>query len=147
MTARRFLVRGTVQGVGFRPFVARLARRHALTGWVRNAHQGVEIHVEGAGSGITAFTRALDTEAPPAAHVEGLDLRDVPPDGFDAFLIRDSHRSSAPTARISVDLPVCVECVREMLDPAARRFEYPYINCTNCGPRFSIVEGLPYDRE
>jgi hydrogenase maturation protein HypF len=147
MQARRLLVRGTVQGVGFRPFVARLAQLHSLAGWVLNAHHGVEIHVEGTAPDIAAFTRALETQAPPAAHVEGLDLREVSPNGFDAFLIRDSQRTDSPTARISVDLPVCVECLQEMFDPAARRFEYPYINCTNCGPRFSIIEALPYDRE
>jgi hydrogenase maturation protein HypF len=147
MDARRFLVRGPVQGVGFRPFVARLARVHNLYGWVLNAHHGVEIHVEGAGTGIAAFTRALETQAPPAAHVESLDLREVPAHGFGTFLIRASQRDDIPTARISADLPVCDECVREMLDPTARRFEYPYINCTNCGPRFSIVKALPYDRE
>lgn len=147
MEASHFRVRGVVQGVGFRPFVARLAAAHHLMGWVRNADHGVEIHVEGAGNAIAAFSRALATQAPPAARVEAVDCRRVAPTGFETFLIRDSQRLDTPTARISPDLPVCSECVREMFDPAARRFEYPYINCTNCGPRYSIVRALPYDRE
>ncbi len=145
--ARRFHVRGTVQGVGFRPFVARLAEAHDLSGWVLNANDGVDIHVEGRPVSVDAFSRDLNTQAPSAAHIEGVNTHTVVPRGFDAFRIRESDRSGAPAVRISPDLPVCAECLQEMSDPDDRRYEYPYINCTNCGPRFSIVLALPYDRE
>jgi len=145
--ARRFLVRGIVQGVGFRPFIARLAEAHELSGWVLNAHHGVEIHIEGRGKAIGAFARALRKQAPPAARIEAVESRDVAPHGLDAFRIRESERLERPTVGISPDLPVCSDCLREVLDPTARRFAYPYINCSNCGPRFSIVRALPYDRE
>lgn len=145
--ARQFVVRGTVQGVGFRPFVARLAQTHRLAGWVRNDDRGVEIHVEGQRTAIDAFADALRSDAPPAARVVTVDARHIDRRGMDGFLIRESSRRAAPTVAVSPDLPVCDECLNEMLDPTARRFGYPYINCTNCGPRFSLILGLPYDRE
>lgn len=144
--ARRLHVTGVVQGVGFRPFVARLAEAHRLAGWVRNGPDGVEIHVEGPAATVGAFTAALETEAPPAARIEAIASATALPEGDGAFHIRESRRQTAPTARISPDLPVCDACLREMRDPQARRFGYPYINCTSCGPRFSIVRALPYDR-
>lgn len=146
MTDARRVVRGIVQGVGFRPFVARLAETHRLAGWVLNADRGVEIHVEGSRAAIDAFANALHTDAPPAAHVVAVDTVDAARAGLDRFLIRESERRGTPTARMSPDLPVCEDCLTEMLDSHARRFEYPYINCTNCGPRFSLVRALPYDR-
>jgi hydrogenase maturation protein HypF len=145
--ARAFLVRGTVQGVGFRPFVVRLAETHRLAGWVLNDGGGVQIHVEGDPSAIDAFATGLQTDAPPAAQVVEIHAARTVWTGLDRFVIRESERRGAPTARISPDLPVCDACVEEMLDPAARRFLYPYINCTNCGPRFSLVLALPYDRQ
>lgn len=145
--AWRFTVRGTVQGVGFRPFVARLASAHRLSGWVLNGQHGVEIHVEGPPVALDAFARALRTESPPASHLEGVDVASTTPIGLATFEIRESHRHGSPTALISPDLPICDECLEEMLDPDTRRFEYPYINCTNCGPRYSLVTALPYDRE
>jgi hydrogenase maturation protein HypF len=145
--ARRFLVRGTVQGVGFRPFIAGLAEACHLSGWVLNAGHGVEIHIEGRGEAIEAFARALERQAPAAARIEAVDSLDAAPNGFDVFQIRKSEHLGSPTVRISPDLPQCGECLREMLDRNARRFGYPYINCSHCGPRFSIVRALPYDRE
>jgi hydrogenase maturation protein HypF len=144
--ARQFVVRGTVQGVGFRPFIARLAAAHALAGWVLNAPHGVEIHVEGPGSAIDAFARHVRSHAPPAAVVETVEDRPAAILGLKGFLIRASERHGAPTARIAPDLPQCAACLEEMRDPEARRFEYPYISCSDCGPRFSIIEELPYDR-
>jgi hydrogenase maturation factor HypF (carbamoyltransferase family) len=144
--ARRLRVHGTVQGVGFRTFVARLARAHQLSGWVLNGPHGVDIHIEGSRPAIDAFGRALEAQAPPAALIEAVHSVQVVPDGFDAFHIRESERRDAPTVRISPDLPLCGDCLAEMFDPNARRFHYPYINCTNCGPRFSIIRALPYDR-
>jgi hydrogenase maturation protein HypF len=145
--ARRFLVRGTVQGVGFRPFIARLADTHGLRGWVFNANRGVEIHVEGCREAIDAFAGAIQTDIPPAAKVVALDIAEVSKTGADRFVIRPSEVIATPTVPISPDLPVCEDCLAEMRDPRARRFAYPYVNCTNCGPRFSVVTALPYDRQ
>jgi hydrogenase maturation protein HypF len=145
--ALHIIVRGTVQGVGFRPFVARLAEAYRLTGWVRNADRGVEIHVEGLRAAIDAFAHGIQSEAPPAACVVAIDAEDTATTGLDRFLIRDSERRGTPTVRMSVDLPVCDQCLEEMLDERSRRFEYPYITCTNCGPRFSLLYALPYDRQ
>ncbi|MGO9124892.1 MAG: carbamoyltransferase HypF [Terriglobales bacterium] len=139
-------VRGVVQGVGFRPFVYRLARAHTLNGWVLNAEEGVEIHLEGAETGLEAFMLGLKTQPPPAASIAEIDVRPAQPVGLKEFTIRNSHRGSRPTVRISPDLPVCDDCLRELFDPADPRYLYPYINCTNCGPRYSVTLALPYDR-
>ncbi len=139
-------VRGVVQGVGFRPFVFRLARAHALTGWVLNGEDGVEIHIEGAGDGLDAFLRALTAQAPPAAAIAGVDVESIPPSGTTEFIIRESAGGAPPTTRIAPDLAVCGRCLEELFDPEDPRFHYPYINCTDCGPRFSIILSLPYDR-
>ena len=139
-------VRGVVQGVGFRPFVFRLARANTLAGWVLNEGEGVEIHVEGAEDRVRAFLAALEAEAPPAAAISAIAVESRPPAGLRGFTIRESRRRDRPTARISPDLAVCERCVAELFDPADPRHEYPYINCTDCGPRYSIVLSLPYDR-
>src|SRR5512133_2991102 len=144
--ARTIRVGGVVQGVGFRPFVYRLARAHELRGWVRNAGDGVEIHLEGAAESLDAFARDLEAQAPPAARIADLEVLSATTRGLAEFTIRDSHRDGAPTVRISPDLPVCDDCLRELFDPAGPRYRYPYINCTNCGPRYTIILGLPYDR-
>lgn len=144
--ARSILVRGIVQGVGFRPFVYRLARHHELNGWVLNRETGVEICIEGTENDVAAFLRMLESEAPPAARISSVDVRVCEPAGLEGFDIRKSERSGQPSARISPDLPVCEECLAELFDPSDRRYRYPYINCTNCGPRFSVIERLPYDR-
>jgi hydrogenase maturation protein HypF len=144
--ARRLRIGGIVQGVGFRPFVYRLARAHGLRGWVLNGENGVEIHVEGAPLALPDFVRAIETEAPAASRIAWLEMEPASVQGFDAFVIRESAKSGHPTVRVSPDLPVCAECLRELFDPHDRRCGYPYINCTNCGPRYSIILGLPYDR-
>ncbi|MBA2290825.1 MAG: carbamoyltransferase HypF [Gemmatimonadales bacterium] len=146
IVARTLLVRGVVQGVGFRPHAHRLAIAHRLTGWVRNLPSGVEIRIEGAAGACDAFAAALQSAAPPAAVVDQVDVHDAPIEGHAGFLIRESQAESAPVARISPDLPVCDACVRELRDPANRRYGYACINCTDCGPRYSITTGLPYDR-
>ena len=140
-------VRGVVQGVGFRPFVFRLARENTLAGWVLNAGEGVEIHLEGAPERLKTFVRELSEQAPRAASIATIDVEDAVPTGLTDFAIRESSRSSRPTTRISPDLPVCAQCVHELFDPADPRFGYPYINCTDCGPRYSIIRALPYDRD
>jgi hydrogenase maturation protein HypF len=146
MGARLIRVRGVVQGVGFRPFVYRLARANALAGWVRNQENGVEIHVEGCDAGLQAFVNGLTAHPPPAAHISSLEILQSEPSGLAEFSIRDSQLAGPPSVRISPDLPVCDACLLELFDSADPRYLYPYINCTNCGPRFTIVESLPYDR-
>lgn len=139
-------VRGIVQGVGFRPFVVRMAQRHAVNGWVLNSGDGVELHVEGVETVLPAFLDALKTEPPPAARIESIHVTPALPAGFRQFTIRTSQHREAPTTRISPDLPVCAACLRELFDPGDPRFHYPYLNCTNCGPRYSVILALPYDR-
>ncbi|MGA8437237.1 MAG: carbamoyltransferase HypF [Candidatus Sulfotelmatobacter sp.] len=139
-------VRGVVQGVGFRPFVYRLARANTLAGWVLNGEEGVEIFLEGAEKGLLAFIQDLKTQSPPASSITEVDVHRVAPLGLNEFTIRESHRSERPTVRISPDLPVCDACLKELFDPSDRRYGYPYINCTNCGPRYTVVLSLPYDR-
>jgi len=138
-------VRGVVQGVGFRPFVYRLARANTLSGWVLNGEEGVEIFLEGADRDLKTFVRELAV-APPAAQVSAIEVESSVPVGCSEFTIRESARKDAPSARISPDLPVCKDCLRELFDPADGRHLYPYINCTNCGPRYSVLLALPYDR-
>jgi len=142
-------VRGVVQGVGFRPFVYRLANAHKLRGWVLNGEEGVQIHVESADESpeeVEQFVRRLRSEAPPAARIAAIEVHPAKPLGLSDFVIRESERNQSPTVRISPDLPVCADCLRELNDPRDRRHDYPYINCTNCGPRYTVILGLPYDR-
>jgi hydrogenase maturation protein HypF len=144
--AKRVHVRGVVQGVGFRPYVFRLAHAHRLDGWVLNGDDGVTIHIEGADDVLVDFIDALRLNPPPAAHIESIEVHADGVERLAGFDIRLSESDRRPTTRIAPDLPVCDACVRELFDPADRRQGYPYVNCTNCGPRFSIVRGLPYDR-
>ena len=146
LEARSVRVRGVVQGVGFRPFVFRLARANQLAGWVLNEEHGVDIHLEGADTSIAMFLRELSGAPPPAARIAGIDVAPCEPAGCVDFEIRESQRTGHPSTRISPDLPVCAECLAELRDPRDPRHAYPYINCTNCGPRYSIIEALPYDR-
>jgi hydrogenase maturation protein HypF len=139
-------VRGVVQGVGFRPFVYRLAQANMLNGWVLNGDQGVEIHLEGAEDDLAAFVREIKTKPPAAAQVAEIEVEPAPCEGLGEFTIRESERLDRPTVRVSPDLPICEECLAELFDPSDRRYRYPYINCTNCGPRYSVILGLPYDR-
>src|SRR5215831_17622617 len=127
-SARSIRVRGVVQGVGFRPFVYRLARANALAGWVLNGEEGVEIHVEGGEPGLQAFLRDLPLQAPPAARIAEVEVCETEAGGLQDFEIRSSERRERPTVRISPDLAVCDECVSELFDRANRRYQYPYIN-------------------
>ena len=146
LSACSIKVHGVVQGVGFRPFVYRLARANTLSGWVFNGEEGVEIFVEGAGQGLEAFVQALKAEPPPASHITDIEVQSSNPVGLHEFTIRDSQRREHPTVRISPDLSVCEDCLRELMDSADARYKYPYINCTSCGPRYTVITGLPYDR-
>lgn len=144
--ARSIRVRGVVQGVGFRPFVYRLASANGLAGWVLNGDQGVEIFLEGAEQSLETFVRDLKLTSPPAANIAAIEVVPTEPLGLETFAIRDSQRRDQPTVRVSPDLPVCDECLTELFDSGNRRYLYPYINCTNCGPRYTVILGLPYDR-
>ena len=139
-------VRGVVQGVGFRPFVYRLAHENTLAGWVLNDEDGVEIHLEGAQPALNAFVHSLSADRPLAAIIQAIDVQAAEPAGCKEFKIRDSRNQGRPSVRISPDLPVCEACLEELFDPANPRYHYPYINCTNCGPRYSVTLSLPYDR-
>ena len=144
--ARRLRVRGIVQGVGFRPFVYQLALRHGLAGWVRNDGNGVEIEVQGLAPALGVFAHQLETEAPPLARVDGLEMHDIPPDPRRrGFAILASAPGPVSTA-IGPDSGTCPACLAELFDPADRRWRYPFINCTHCGPRYTITARLPYDR-
>jgi hydrogenase maturation protein HypF len=145
--ARWIKVRGVVQGVGFRPFVFRLARANTLAGWVFNGEEGVEIFLEGADDGLEAFVHELKTAPPPAAQIAEIEVIASEPCGIREFTIRESRGEERPTTRISPDLPICDDCLRELFDPADKRHRYPYINCTNCGPRYTVTLALPYDRK
>ncbi len=139
-------VRGVVQGVGFRPFVYRLARANTLSGWVLNGDQGVEIHLEGDDEDMETFVREMQSKPPAAASISDVEVEPALCEGLTGFTIRESHHAEPPTVRVSPDIPVCEECLQECFDPDNPRYRYPYINCTNCGPRYSIVLALPYDR-
>ena len=135
-----------VQGVGFRPFVYRIANELHLAGWVLNGEEGVAIHLEGDEARVQSFLDRLKNEAPPASRIVEIEVAPVTASGFQNFSIKESERNQRPTVRISPDLPVCDECLCEMRDARNRRYQYPYINCTNCGPRYTVILALPYDR-
>jgi len=144
--AERLRVGGRVQGVGFRPFLYRLARFHELGGWARNHGGEVDILVEGPADRLRAFRHALLSQAPPAAAPYLLDARPVQGEGRDEFCILASARDGESRIHIPADLFTCDECLAELHDPRARRYRYPFINCTQCGPRYTLIRAMPYDR-
>lgn len=139
-------VRGVVQGVGYRPFIYRLAQRFALNGSVRNSEAGVSIEVQGEDAAIASFLLAMRTETPPLANVIETRTLTIPPEIDAGFSILPSTHGGNAGALISPDIATCAGCIAEIFDPANRRYLYPFINCTNCGPRFTITHGVPYDR-
>ena len=141
----RVVIRGAVQGVGFRPFIYRLAEEMSLKGWVINNTQGVFIEAEAAPEVLQKFLLRIDREKPAISFIQSFEHSFVDPVGYDKFEIREST-DGAKTALILPDIATCNECQREIFDPANRRYRYPFTNCTNCGPRFTIIEALPYDR-
>jgi hydrogenase maturation protein HypF len=146
-TRTRARVQGTVQGVGFRPFVYRLACQRGLGGWVLNDERGVLLEVEGARPAVAEFLERLRSEAPPLAVIDGVACDARVPRGERDFRILHSDRGDRSTAApVAADSATCADCLAELSDPADRRFRYPFVNCTNCGPRFTIVTGVPYDR-
>lgn len=144
-------VTGIVQGVGMRPFVYREAIAHGICGWVLNAGDGVHIEAHACAEAVDGFVAALSEHAPAAARVERVDIADLEPGGWSTadeqgFHIVASQDQTAHTTLVSPDIATCDDCLRELFDPADRRYHYPFINCTNCGPRFTIIRSLPYDR-
>src|SRR5271167_3521930 len=147
MEVRRHIeVSGIVQGVGFRPAVFRLAEDRQLTGTIRNSSAGVIIEVQGPPPTVDDFVTHLSTDAPPLAQITGITEREVPCRADSQFRIVGSQEGEEVRTLIPPDVAICPDCLREMFDPSDRRYHYPFINCTNCGPRFTLVRELPYDR-
>jgi len=146
IVGRRVSVRGIVQGVGFRPFVFQMARRFRLTGEVANTSSGVAITVEGRPSNVEAFRQALGASPPPLAHITEISSTPCTVNGYRRFSIAESTAQTERATLISPDVCVCEDCLAELLNPKDRRYRYPFINCTNCGPRYTIIEDVPYDR-
>lgn len=142
----RLIIRGAVQGVGFRPFVFRLATELGLHGWVSNSTAGVTVEIEGPAGARREFLLRLEAERPPHSFIHGLEAVELDPAGHVGFTIRPSEMEGEKTALVLPDIATCAECRREIFDPADRRYRYPFTNCTHCGPRYSILESLPYDR-
>jgi len=147
MPLYRIKVFGSVQGVGFRPFVYRIASELSLKGFVLNSPEGVLIEVEGPKEVLDKFLINLQKEKPPLAHIYSLELEVLPEKGYKTFEIRKSSEGGKKEVFVLPDIATCEECLKELFDPTNRRYRYPFINCTNCGPRFSIIERLPYDRK
>lgn len=145
--ALQLKITGIVQGVGFRPFVYNAAIKHGVFGWVNNASDAVYVQVEGENDQLDAFVLEISNNAPAAAHIKEIEIAEVSVEGFTGFEIRESEEhAGAATTHVSADLAICEKCAAELFDPTDRRYRYPFINCTNCGPRFTIIDKLPYDR-
>jgi hydrogenase maturation protein HypF len=142
----RARIKGIVQGVGFRPFIYNLARAYALKGFVSNTSEGVFLEVEGPAEAVDAFHRAIPTRKPPLAHIRSIEVWEQEPKWYSDFTIQESEVREHRSTLISPDVCVCEDCLRELFDPNDRRFRYPFINCTNCGPRYTIIMDIPYDR-
>jgi hydrogenase maturation protein HypF len=143
---RGVTVRGVVQGVGFRPFVYRLAQEEGLAGFIGNDTDGVTIEVEGEAERLDAFVTRLAAEMPPLARIDAIAVRPLMPTGETGFRIVASEVLGRVSTGIPADAATCEDCLRELLDPADRRYRYPFLNCTNCGPRYTITRRIPYDR-
>jgi hydrogenase maturation protein HypF len=142
----RATIAGVVQGVGFRPMVYRLATSMALAGWVRNTPQGVELEIEGPAAALDEFLQRIEREKPPHATIAQIETALLDPVGYAEFKVHPSGLGGATSAFVLPDLATCAECLGDIRDPANRRYRYPFTNCTNCGPRFTIIQSLPYDR-
>ena len=142
----RISVYGAVQGVGFRPFVYRLAHELSLTGHVSNNSSGAVVEVEGPAASLEQFAVRLERDRPKPCLILARETTRLEPAGYTSFEIVASDAAASKTAVVLPDLATCPECLAEIQDPAARRFGYPFTNCTNCGPRYTIIRGIPYDR-
>ncbi len=149
MIINRFFVKveGIVQGVGFRPFVYNLALSLDLKGWVNNNSKGVFIDLEGTDENLNLFLKELNENPPPLSKVENLTYEICTPINYTNFSIRESEKFEDSITLISADMAICGDCLKDIKDSSNRRYRYPFTNCTNCGPRFSIIEDIPYDRE
>ena len=136
-----------MQGVGFRPFIYNLAKEYALKGWVLNSTEGVSIEVEGEKDHLMSFVRRMEQQPPPLAMIDFVDVSYLPPAHYKTFTIKASTGDSSKYMKVSPDVCTCPDCLRELYDPQDRRYGYPFLNCTNCGPRFTIIEDIPYDRQ
>jgi len=146
LISRHIHINGIVQGVGFRPFIYNLAQYNHLTGWVRNSASGVDVEVTGSQEDFNAFLRTLSDSPPPLAQIDSVEVQTIQTQTFDGFRIHHSQNNPADFIPISPDMAVCDDCRSELFNPQDRRFRYPFINCTNCGPRFTIIKEIPYDR-
>ena len=144
---RKFIkIYGIVQGVGFRPFVYRIAQKYDIRGYVRNNSNSVVVEAEGEADYLEKFLNSLLNDAPPASRIDSIEVKDLPPDGFKDFKILRSDSEREKDVVIPPDIAICEDCKRELFDPSDRRYLYPFINCTNCGPRYTIIRTIPYDR-
>ncbi len=143
---KRIEIEGIVQGVGFRPFVYTMAEHWGISGFVLNDSRGVVVEAEGALEALAGFLFAIRSNTPPLASISRFELSDLPPTGLPGFIIKQSDESAAAVAQVAPDSYVCDDCLSELFNPADRRYRYPFINCTHCGPRYSIIAGIPYDR-
>jgi hydrogenase maturation protein HypF len=146
IVGRKIQIKGIVQGVGFRPFVYGLAKKYAITGWVRNSSAGVEIIANGQGSDISSFIKAIQFQPPSLSKIDVITLAETAPEIFPDFKILKSKLLPGEFIPVSPDVSICDNCLNELFNPKDRRFRYPFINCTNCGPRFTIIKDIPYDR-
>ncbi len=146
MIAQKIIVKGIVQGVGFRPFIYRLAKKYGLTGTVSNNALGVEIIAEGDDASLESFTQSINHSPPPLALIDAVEIQSIPVKGRAEFSIERSNGGDERFTLISPDVAVCDDCLEELFNPPDRRYRYPFINCTNCGPRFTIIQDIPYDR-
>ena len=145
-TRAKIHIKGIVQGVGFRPFIYNLAHTNKIVGWVLNSTDGVHIEAEGSAEVVKTFVRDIRPQAPPLAVIDSIEVEYLPPSGYDEFAIRHSTGDESKYIKISPDVCICGDCLSELFDENDRRYRYPFINCTNCGPRYTIIEDIPYDR-
>ena len=143
----KLLIKGIVQGVGFRPFIYNLANTYNLNGWVLNSTEGVDIDIEGNDEDVKEFIESIRKKAPPLAVIDSIDISYLSPANYKNFIIKSSKEDSNKYMKIAPDISICNDCLTELFNPNDRRYRYPFINCTNCGPRFTIIEGIPYDRK
>ena len=144
--AKKIFIKGIVQGVGFRPFVYSLALKNNLTGWVRNSSNGVEIEINGSPSNMETFLFFLQNAPPALSRIDIMNVVDSNPNRYKEFTIIESNSMEGEFLPVSPDYCICEDCLKELFDPHNRRYRYPFINCTNCGPRFTIIQDIPYDR-
>jgi len=146
MKRKKLKIKGIVQGVGFRPFIYSLASRYGLNGFVLNDTEGVVVEIEGRKTGVEKFILDITKKIPPLSRIEEINISELPPVGYSNFTIKPSAQKEERFVLISPDIATCDDCLKELFDPRNRRFHYPFTNCTNCGPRFTIIKGIPYDR-